>query len=76
MKEKAKEKVLSNYFMIYTQILDFDYPLRDLYAAPEDPHVILRGEGKYQEPAIIFNLNDGRNRRLYSIFRHRSTLLS
>lgn len=69
---RYKKDILDKYFLTYPTVLNFHFKLRSDLSGPEDPHVILRKDhyGR-DEPIIIFNLDDGVERKMHSILPHR-----
>ncbi|CCF59167.1 hypothetical protein KAFR_0G01330 [Kazachstania africana CBS 2517] len=78
-KEKLKlqqtyEELLSRYYMTYPSILNIPFDIGSGRGkGAEDPHVILKQNGKYEEPIVIFNMynNTEGNRRVYAFHPHR-----
>lgn len=70
--KKYKKNILDKYFLTYPTVLNFHFKTRPDLSGPEDPHIILRKDhyGR-DEPIIIFNLDDGPERKMHSLFPHR-----
>lgn len=69
---KKKETILDNFFFTYPRIINLEAKLPGMFSGAEDPHVILKKD-KYgvEEPVIVFNMEEGSGRRIYSFFPHK-----
>lgn len=70
---RERENILDHFSMKYPRVINIDAKLRDKFAGAKDPHVILkRNQNGLEEPVIIFNMDEGSGKRLYSYFPHRN----
>lgn len=70
--EKRKQQILDKYFITYPTVLKFSFKLRPNLSGPEDPHVILKKHNDgIEEPILVFNLDDGTDRKIHSILPYR-----
>lgn len=71
---KRKEVILDKYFITYPTVLKFDFKVLSKWSGPEDPRVIMRKDNIHvEEPVIIFDLDDGTDRGMFSLLPHRRT---
>ncbi|CCF55793.1 hypothetical protein KAFR_0A03580 [Kazachstania africana CBS 2517] len=71
--QQRYDELLSRYYLTYPSVINIPLDLNGYFNGPEDPHVILRKNDKYEEPIIIFNMqdNDEDKRRIYAFHPHR-----
>lgn len=69
--QKKKEKIIDKYFITYPRVLKFKFNFIDKFNGPEDPRVILKSDRSGEEPILIFNLDEGKGRKIYSLLPHR-----
>ncbi|CAL9727693.1 hypothetical protein MOUN0_A03796 [Monosporozyma unispora] len=70
--QRRKQEILDKYFLTYPTVLNFEFKTRPGLGGPEDPHVIMRkNTDGSEEPIIVFNLDDGSERKIHSILPHR-----
>ncbi|CAB4255593.1 similar to Naumovozyma dairenensis NDAI_0G00360 hypothetical protein [Maudiozyma barnettii] len=71
--QRRKDILLSRYYITYPNVLDIPFDANGDWKGPEDPHVILRNTGTYEEPIVIFNMDDPTSggRRMFSYMPHR-----
>lgn len=70
---KEKENILDHFSMKYPRVIDIEAKLIDKFGGVKDPHVILKQNPQtgIEEPVIIFNMDEGSGKRLYSFLPHR-----
>lgn len=69
--QRRKEVIFDKYFITYPRVLKFKFELTDKFAGPEDPRAILKTDEFGEEAIITFNLDNGKNRKFYSLLRRR-----
>ncbi|SJM84480.1 uncharacterized protein ZBIST_1700 [Zygosaccharomyces bailii] len=60
---ERKERMISKYYLTYPTVLEVPFNPQGKWRGPEDPHVIVRKIGDFEEPVVIFNMFDDFNDR-------------
>lgn len=71
--DTEKENIEKKYYITYPLILEIPHDLLPDLMGPEDPRVVLRKTGLYEEPIIVFNMLGVYKweRRIYTFSPHR-----
>lgn len=69
--ERNKNKLLDKYYVTYPGILDISFDPNGYLRGPEDPKIILKKNKEIEEPIVVFNMENGRGRRIFGYMPHR-----
>lgn len=66
---ERKQRMMSKYYLTYPTVLEVPFSPQGKWKGPEDPHVIIRKVGDFEEPIVIFNMyDDFHERRMMMAF--------
>ncbi|CCH59313.1 hypothetical protein TBLA_0B04780 [Henningerozyma blattae CBS 6284] len=70
--EKEWNKFLIKNYIVYPKTFHFEFNAVGKGKGMEDPRIILRKTAGFEEPMVVFNLDNGHGRKMFSLFPHRS----